>query len=104
MATATKKAAKERQRAATVLTLSDGTRVLCLTVDGDMRGYRLTALGSDFGAAYRLDKADNGDGDTESYDVLLDGARSSCTCKGHTYRGKCKHVDALNKLHRVGKL
>jgi hypothetical protein len=70
--------------------------------------YKLTKLESDFGAAYRLDKADNGRGQPESYDVcLLDGGRSTCECKGHLQHGHkttCKHIASLALLTKQGKL
>lgn len=31
-------------------------------------------------------------------------AEETCSCPGHTYGGKCKHVDALRTLYRMGKL
>jgi hypothetical protein len=66
--------------------------------------YVLTALPSDFGTAFRLGKADNGDGDMSEYDVLLHGRETSCTCPGHTYRNRCKHTEALEALMAAGKL
>jgi len=30
------------------------------------------------------------------YIVSLDGGRWSCTCPGHGFRGRCRHVDALS--------
>jgi hypothetical protein len=58
---------------------------------------------SDFGTAYRLGKADVA-GSSEEYDVLLHGRETSCTCPGHCYRNKCKHVDALLAMVAAGKL
>ena len=104
MKTATRKTAKKFERSAKLLTLSNGRKVLSLTIGDDMQAYGLTPLPSDFGVALRLDKADRGDGQRDGYDVLLNGRESSCTCKGNTYRGHCKHVEALGKLQSLGKL
>ncbi len=103
-ATKTRKPARKPERSATLGTMTNGKLLLWLTQDGETRGYILTPLPSDFGTAYRLGKADNGDGHSEEYDVLLHGRETSCTCPGHTYRANCKHVDALNALIAAGKL
>jgi hypothetical protein len=71
--------------------------------------YRLEALQSDFGTAYRLSKADNGDGNPEVYDCcLLEGGRSTCECLGHlahAHKGTvCKHIAALWQLQKRGLL
>jgi hypothetical protein len=85
--------------------MTNGKLLLWLTEDGKTRGYVLTPLASEIGGtAYRLGKADNGDGHSEEYDVLLHGRETSCTCPGNTYRSKCKHVDALEALIATGKL
>jgi hypothetical protein len=105
MTTATKPRKRVKpERRATLGTMTNGKMVLWITQDGETRGYLLTPLASDFGTAYQLLKADNGDSQTEKYDVLLNGREISCTCPGHTYRHKCKHVDALLALVRAGKL
>ena len=31
------------------------------------------------------------------YTVSLDGGRWSCTCPGHGFRSKCRHVDEISK-------
>lgn len=92
------------ERSATLGTTTSGKTILWLSQDGVLRAYVLTPLTSDFGTAYRLAKADNGDGHSEEYDVLLHGRETSCTCPGHTYCGKCKHVSALEALIAAGKL
>jgi hypothetical protein len=103
-ATRTRKTLPRSMRLTTIGT-SD---VLWLTVGKLTTAYKLTRLPSDFGAAYRLDKADQGDGQPESYDVcLLDGGRSICGCKGHLQHGHktvCKHIAACALLHKQGKI
>lgn len=103
-ATKTRKPAPKPQRSATLGTTTSGKTILWLTENGKARAYVLTPLPSDFGTAYRLGKADNGDGHMEEYDVLLNGRETSCTCPGRTYRHTCKHVEALLALTAAGKL
>jgi hypothetical protein len=80
--------------------------VLWLTAGKLTTAYKLTRLPSDFGAAYRLDKAIQGDGQAQSYDVcLLDGGRSTCECLGHLHhKTECKHIASLWLLTKQGKL
>jgi hypothetical protein len=72
-----------------------------LTVDGKASHYWIAPLASDFGRAFRFEKPEIGG---ETYDVLLEQGRDSCTCKGHTYGGYCKHVDCCRALLGAGKL
>jgi hypothetical protein len=63
--------------------------------------YWLKPLPADFGRAFRLEKFGTG----ESYDVLLDGDRSTCECMGHLrWQTWCKHIVALRQLEAAGKL
>jgi hypothetical protein len=103
-ASRTRKPATKQPRTATLGTLNNGKLILCITQGKDVRSYLLTPIPSDFGTAYHLLKADNGDGQREEYDVLLCGRDSSCTCKGNTYHGHCKHVESLTALTVAGKL
>jgi hypothetical protein len=88
------------------------TCVLWLTVDKLVTAYRVTRLPHDFGsAAFRLEKADQGDGQPEVYDVLLDGQESRCDCKGFERHGMsaqggtgCKHVAGLAAAYLAGRL
>jgi hypothetical protein len=92
-------------RIARLMTL-DTVQVLALTAGKDTTFYQLQALQSDFGAAYRLTKAERGNGPPESYDVCLRaGGRSTCECKGHLRWGtQCKHIASLFQLHKRGLL
>ena len=79
--------------------------VLWLTSGKLTTAYRLTTLDHGFGkAAFRLAKADQGDGSPEVYDVLLDGARSSCECKGFLRWHHCKHLESIEQLIAAGKI
>ena len=81
------------------------SRVLGITQGRDTTFYTLTDLDPGFGqAAFRLSKADRGDGPGEQYDVLIDGARSTCECMGFCRHGHCKHVEAVESLIAAGKL
>jgi hypothetical protein len=67
-------------------------------------GYYLEALPSDIGGkAFRLTKVAHQveEGHDPSYDVLLHGPDSSCTCLGMLrwgHRHPCKHISALQAL------
>jgi hypothetical protein len=100
---ATTRPRRPQQRAAKLQTVGAVT-VLWLTLDKLMTAYRLTALPSDFGRAYRLEKSDQGDGQPECYDVLIDGERSSCECKGFLRWGHCRHVESLTTLRQLGRV
>jgi hypothetical protein len=102
------KTRKPETRTANLQTIGT-TRVLWLTVGKLTNAYKLEALESDFGKAYKLTKADNGSGETESYDVcLMPAGRSICCCKGHlahAHKGTvCKHIAALGVLTKQGKI
>jgi hypothetical protein len=105
-ATATRTPRQRRQHERTVKVLAersaaDPRTFVRVTVDGKASHYWISPLPSDFGRALRFEKPDI-DGDV--YDVLLEQDGGSCTCKGHTFGGYCKHVDAARALLGVGKL
>lgn len=103
-ATTTRKVAP-KQRTVRLQSADTTTPLMLVHVGDDAFGYGLERIASDFGTAFRLTKYECGkEGPQGEYDVLIDGLRSSCTCKGFTYRGHCKHVDALTKLRQLGKL
>jgi hypothetical protein len=85
--------------------------VLWLSQDRDITAYRVESIPCDFGrAAFRLHKADKGDGEPAVYDVLLDGADSRCDCRGFERHGMCKdgkgcrHVAGLTAALDAGAL
>jgi hypothetical protein len=106
-ATRTRTTRKSEVRSMRLTTIGNAD-VLWLTVGKLTTAYRLTRLPSDHGTAYRLEKADHGNGTPETYDVcLMDGGRSTCECKGHLQHGHktvCKHIAALALLTKQGKL
>ncbi|HZY87572.1 MAG TPA: hypothetical protein VFE78_22225 [Gemmataceae bacterium] len=64
--------------------------------------YRLVAIPSDLGRAFRLRKLEADGG--EVYHVNLTSDRPACDCKGHLAHGHCKHVESLTALQAAGKL
>ncbi|HTU18978.1 MAG TPA: hypothetical protein VMG10_13035 [Gemmataceae bacterium] len=88
--TAAPKSRKPQARTAHVTRLGDAY-ILWLTVGKDITAYRVLPLDSQMGGvAFRLEKADKGNGERESYEVLLDGQQSRCCCKGFEQHGMCK--------------
>jgi hypothetical protein len=78
-----------------------------ITQDDKPAHYWVTPLASDWGLAYRLEKAGEEvkDGEEDTYDVLLENEQDgSCTCPAGVYHGFCKHQDALRALLAEGKL
>ena len=87
---------------------TNGVRPLVITQDGERCDYHLRELTVDFGRGFEMTKfeTDQGsDADERRYHVHLDNhLGDSCTCKGHSYQSKCKHVDAIKVLIQLGKL
>jgi hypothetical protein len=78
-----------------------GYYVLDIDRGAEASHYWLKCLPADFGRAFRLEKFGTG----ETYDVLLDGERSTCECLGHLrWQTWCKHIVALRQLEAAGKL
>jgi hypothetical protein len=70
-------------------------------------GYFLHRLPADFGLAFRFEPfAEQKRNGSEDYDVNIDLARGyhSCSCKGNTYCGHCKHVESALALIKAGKI
>jgi hypothetical protein len=105
MCTTTRKTTKKQQpRLARLHYLPSGL-VLGLTANGDTVFYGLKTLDHGFGeSAFRLSKAERGGIPGEVYDVLIDGARSSCECMGFLAHRHCKHVESIEGLIAAGKL
>ncbi len=58
--------------------------------------YAVTEFDSPLGRAYHLSKL-GPRGGTE-YDVLLAADGHQCGCRAHSFRGTCRHVEALTAL------
>jgi hypothetical protein len=100
---------KPERRIRVLKPISDNSAgVLAITIGKEEGVYAIRPIPADFGVAYRLIKGDLVEEpdntlrlrDAAEYDVLLNGRESSCTCKGNTYRGRCKHVDGLTTLRQ----
>jgi hypothetical protein len=100
-----KTANRKTERTAKVQTVGTAT-VLWLTVNKLTVAYRVEKIASQIGGrGFRLEKADQGDGQAEVYDVCCDGQHSTCDCKGFSRYGMsaaggtgCKHVAAMQML------
>ena len=105
-ATATRKPRQRRKHVRTVKVLvgpaaGNPMTFVRITVDGKAAYYWIGPLASDFGKGFRFEKPEIGG---DAYDVLVDPAGDSCTCKGHSYGGYCKHVDCCRALLGAGQL
>jgi hypothetical protein len=71
-------------------------------------GYYVQSIPADFGLGFRFEKFDveKVEGEPSVYDVNIDLERGyhSCTCKGNTYCGHCKHVESVLALIQSGKI
>lgn len=104
-ATKSKKTTKKPEaRSAKLMQLGTST-ILWLTRGRNVTAYRVTAIRHDFGkAAFTLEKANKGTEPAATYEVLLDGSNSTCSCPGNTFCGHCVHVESLTALQKAGKL
>jgi hypothetical protein len=79
----------------------NGPGVVRITVGTESADYFLTPLASAFGRAFEVHKV----GTEDRYHVCLDGAQSSCECKGFLrWNEPCKHIDGLAALVAAGQL
>jgi hypothetical protein len=71
-------------------------------------GYYIDPIAADFGLAFHVEKfaIDKVEGEPSESDVNLDSQRGyhTCTCKGNTYSGHCKHVESILALIKSGKI
>jgi hypothetical protein len=66
--------------------------------------YLIDRIPSDFGTAFHVEKRDYNPGEERSYDVLLNGDASLCSCRGFTRWGHCRHIESLAALCVAGRL
>jgi hypothetical protein len=121
MSTVTKRTSKRQDKTwtANISRIFNGVAALNLTStlpSGKVEsfGYYVTAIPSDFGVAYRLDKFQDQIEEDEpaSYEVCIDPTdpvhgEHHCPCKGQQrwgHRHPCKHIRSLLKLHAAGLL
>ncbi len=71
-------------------------------------GYYVSRIPADFGLGFHFEKfgVQQVEGEPSEYDVNIDLQRGyhSCTCKGNTYCGHCKHVESVLALITSGKI
>jgi hypothetical protein len=69
--------------------------------NGRSKTYHVIPISTDIGgAAFRLHKL----GTSTTYDLLMNGDQSSCTCEGYCYIGGCCHLAAVQMLLDDGTL
>jgi hypothetical protein len=104
MMTRTRKTTRKPEARTVRLMQVGASQVLAITKGKDTTFYRLEELTTSYGRGFRLHKADRGDGPEDHYDVMLDGARTSCECLGNLKHNHCKHVEGLQPVVKSGKL
>jgi hypothetical protein len=100
------------ERRVTISPPVNGGYALLMTIGtGDKAkrfGYYVDPIPADFGLGFHFKKfaIDEVEGEPSEYDVNLDLQRGyhSCTCKGNTYCGHCKHVESILALIKGGKI
>jgi hypothetical protein len=78
--------------------------VLWITEGKKIDAYKMTPIPADFGVGIELQKADQGHGTNEAYQVNVNGRDSLCCCKGFEHHGHCRHVESLTALIAGGQL
>ena len=69
--------------------------------NGRAKTYHVIPISTDIGgAAFRLHKL----GTSTTYDLLMNGTQSSCTCDGFCWTGGCCHLTAVQMLLEDGTL
>jgi hypothetical protein len=96
--------AKERYIRVCVKPTCDAPGVIRISIPGqEAIDYLTKVLDCQFGQrAFTLKKVGTNAGRGEEYDVLLDGAYSTCTCLGFARWSRCKHVAGLQVLSDRG--
>lgn len=104
MTTATRKASGKQRSIGIVAT--EGHWLLIELFDGKRLDFYLARqFPTDFGTGFLLEKQD-ASGTAETYRTNIGDARHypECDCKGHSYRGHCKHAEGLKALLKAGRL
>jgi hypothetical protein len=113
MSTATKPRKRVKPERHVILgTPTNGVFALHMTIGTGEKaqhyGYYIQPVPADFGLGFHVEKFDveKVEGAPSEYDVNIDLQRGyhSCTCKGNTYCGHCKHVESILALIKSGKL
>jgi len=77
--------------------------VVRIAVNRKATDYRVSALSSDFGQGFAVEKIDPAT-EPETYHVNLNPQGNTYDCKGHARWGHCKHADGIAALLKAGKL
>ncbi len=113
MSTATKPRERVKsERHVTIGATTNGVFALHMTIGSGEKaqhfGYYVSRIPADFGLGFRFEKFDveKVEGEPAEYDVNIDLERGyhSCTCKGNTYHGHCKHVESVLALIQCDKI
>ncbi len=113
MTTATKSRKRVKpERRVTIGKPCNGVYALAITIGTGEKakhfGYYVRRIPADFGLAFHFEKfqTEKVENEPSEYDVNLDMQRGShsCTCKGGTYHGHCKHAEAILALIKSGKI
>jgi hypothetical protein len=114
MATVTQngKSRKQVERHVNISKPVGGVYALHMTIGAGEKarhfGYYLQQIPADFGLGFHVEKfgVEQVEGEPAEYDVHIDTERGyhSCTCKGNTYHGHCKHVEATLALLQSGRI
>src|SRR5262249_4512871 len=63
---------------------------------GEHDAYLIRQIPTDWGRGFEITNVAPKPGDEAVYHLHIDESLGdSCTCPGHTYKGKCKHLDAV---------
>ena len=92
---------ERRVRLAVALNAEGKNGLLSITVGKAVASYHLSAIPSDWGTAFSVEKIGGTDG---PYHVCLTGMARTCDCIGHLAHGHCKHADGIACLMQLGKL
>ncbi len=107
-----RKPAQKPERRVQIGTPTNGVCALHMTIgEGEKAkhfGYYVSRIPADFGLGFHFEKfaTEQEEGKDNEYDVNIDLQRGhhSCTCKGNTYCGHCKHAETLVSPIKSGKI
>lgn len=110
--TKTRKPRPKPERHVTLGAATNGVYALHITIGTGEKakhfGYYVRRIPADFGLAFRFEKfqTEKVEGEDSEYDVNieLESGRHSCTCKGGTFHGHCKHAESIVALIQSGKI
>jgi hypothetical protein len=110
--TATRKPRPKPERRVNISRPVNGNFAIHMTIGTGEKaqhfGYYLQPIAADFGLGFHVEKfsTEQVEGEPVEYDVHIDTQRGyhSCTCKGGTFVGRCKHQEAVLALIAAGRI